>query len=294
MSTHPPHDWDARAPAVLDEPIRAYDDMRRRCPVAHSEYLQWSLFRHADVMRALLDPETFSNAVSAHLSVPNGMDPPRHARYRRMVERYFEPGPIAAYEPTCRRIADEMVDTLPAAGTVEWMGDFAQDCVLRMHCAFMGWPTSLHAPLRDWTRRNQAATLAGDRDAMASIALDFDGHIRAQLVARRAAGDAAPDDATTRLLHESIDGRALADDEIVSIVRNWTVGELSTMASCLGILAHYLAERAPLQQRLREQPALLPAAIDEILRIHAPLIANRRVVTRDAEVGACRRVRASR
>ena len=288
MSTHPPHDWDARAPAVLDEPIRAYDDMRRRCPVAHSEYLQWSLFRHADVMRALLDPETFSNAVSAHLSVPNGMDPPRHARYRRMVERYFEPGPIAAYEPTCRRIADEMVDTLPAAGTVEWMGDFAQDCVLRMHCAFMGWPTSLHAPLRDWTRRNQAATLAGDRDAMASIALDFDGHIRAQLVARRAAGDAAPDDATTRLLHESIDGRALADDEIVSIVRNWTVGELSTMASCLGILAHYLAERAPLQQRLREQPALLPAAIDEILRIHAPLIANRRVVPRDAEVGGRR------
>lgn len=283
-----PADWDPRSLDVLDDPVRAYDAMRRRCPVAWSDYLHWSLFRHADVMRVLLDPATFSNAVSTHLSVPNGMDPPRHTAFRRIVERYFEPGPMAAYAPVARRIADEMIDTLPAAGEIEWMGGFAHDCVLRMHCAFMGWPAALHDPLRDWIRRNQAATLAGDRDAMAAIALDFDGHIRAQLDVRRAAGSAAPDDATTRLLHETIDGRPLGDDEIVSIVRNWTVGELSTMASCLGILAHYLAERPALQQRLRAAPRALPAAIDEILRIHAPLIANRRVATRDVEIGGRR------
>lgn len=285
MSAHPPYDWDARAQPVLDDQIRAYDELRRRCPVARSEYLHWSLLRHADVMRALLDPATFSNAVSTHLSVPNGMDPPRHGPYRRLVERYFDAAAMAAYEPTCRRIADELIDALPAAGELEWMGDFAHDCVLRMHCAFMGWPATLHEPLRDWTRRNQAATLAGDRDAMAAIALDFDGHIRAQLDARRAAGAAAPDDATTRLLRERIDGRALADDEIVSIVRNWTVGELSTMAACLGILAHRLARDTALQQRLREQPAQQPAAIEEMLRIDAPLVANRRVTTREVEVG---------
>jgi cytochrome P450 len=57
------------------------------------------------------------------------------------------------------------------------------------------------------------------------------------------------------------------------------------MAGSIGILAHYLAEHASLQQRLREQPDLLGAAIDEILRIHAPLIANRRVLRHDAQVG---------
>ena len=68
-------------------------------------------------------------------------------------------------------------------------------------------------------------------------------------------------------------------------MRNWTVGELGTISASVGILAHYLAERPDLQQQLRQQPSLLPAAIDEILRIHAPLIANRRVATRAAEVG---------
>jgi cytochrome P450 len=286
MTTQPDsQEWDPRSAEVLHDQIKAYDDLRRRCPIAHSEYLHWSLFRHDDVHRALLDPETFSNAVSTHVSVPNGMDPPAHTAYRQRIEPYFGGAPLAAFEPACRRIAQELVATLPAAGEVEWMGQFARDGVLRMLCAFMGWPEALHKPLRDWTRKNQAATLAGDRAAMAEVAFEFDGHIRAQLALRRAAGMQAGDDVTTRLLRETIEGRSLTDDEIVSIVRNWTVGELSTMAACVGILVHYLAERPVLQQQMREQPQLLPAAIDEILRIHAPLIANRRVVRREVEIG---------
>lgn len=187
----------------------------------------------------------------------------------------------------CRRIAVDLVRELPSAGEVELMGQFAEDFALQIQCAFMGWPVALHAPLRRWTHRNRAATLAADRAAMAAVALEFDGYIRAQLDARRAAGDQAPDDVTRRLLGETLQGRTLSDAEIVSIVRNWTVGELSTISSCVGILTQYLAEQAELQQRLRQQPELLPAAIDEILRIHAPLIANRRIATRDVEIGGC-------
>src|SRR5690625_4566241 len=78
---------------------------------------------------------------------------------------------------------------------------------------------------------------------------------------------------------------ALPISEIVSILRNWTVGELSTIAASAGIMAHYLAEHPELQDRLRARPQDLPAAIDEMLRIHPPLIANRRVATRDVELG---------
>ncbi|HJW25003.1 MAG TPA: cytochrome P450 [Rhodocyclaceae bacterium] len=278
-------DWDARSPAVLEDQIKAYDGMRRRCPVAYSDYLHWSLFSHGDVMRALTDHETFSNAVSSHLSVPNGMDPPQHTPYRQLIEPYFGPEEMARFEPVCRRIAEDLVEALPAQGDVELAGRFAQDFALRIQCAFMGWPAELHEPLRHWTARNREATLAGDRQAMAQIALDFDRYIRDQLDVRRAAGPAATDDLTTRMLRETIDGRALSDEEIVSILRNWTVGELSTISSCVGILAHYLAEEPDLQQRLRREPGLLPAAIDEILRIHAPLISNRRIATRDVEIG---------
>ena len=83
-------DWDPRSEAVLRDSRAAYDEMRERCPVASSEFMQWSLFRHEDMTRVLHDHETFSNAVSQHLTVPNGMDPPEHTAYRRIVERLRE------------------------------------------------------------------------------------------------------------------------------------------------------------------------------------------------------------
>jgi cytochrome P450 len=284
MLPRPVHDeWDPRSPAALADQVRVYDAMRRRCPVAHSDSLQWSVFRHADVLRVLHDPATFSNAVSAHVSVPNGMDPPQHTAWRRLIEPYFGADVLAAYEPACRAIAQDLVRELPARGDVEWMDAFARRCALRMLCAFMGWPATLQAPLQHWAQRQQAATLAQDRAALAALAVEFDGHIRAQLTIRKAADAGA--DLTSRLLRERIDGRPLDEAHLVSIVRNWTVGELSTMAASFGILAGYLATHPALQQALRAQPGRLPAAIEEILRMDPPLIANRRVVRRATELG---------
>lgn len=281
-------DWDPRSPTVVDDQIAAYDDMRRRCPVAHSDYLHWSIFRHADVMRVLEDHDTFSNVVSRHPSVPNGMDPPRHTAYRALIEPYFSPERVWAFEPVCREIAIRLVDKLPSDGEIELMDGLARDFALQIQCAFMGWPAALHEPLRQWTRRNHDATLSGDRSATAAVALEFEGHVRSLLDMRRSAGENAPEDVTTRLLRERVDGRPLTDEEIVSIVRNWTVGELGTIAASVGIVAHHLATCPDLQQRLRADFSLLPAAIDEILRIQAPLIANRRVTTRPVEIGGRR------
>ncbi|HJV80851.1 cytochrome P450 [Noviherbaspirillum sp.] len=278
------HDWDPRSEAVLTDQIAAYDEMRRRCPVAHSAYLNWSLFRHDDVVRALLDHETFSSAVSSHPAVPNGMDPPQHTGYRRIIEPYFNAERMAAFEPVCREVAAALANKLPDAGETEFMAALAEDYSLQVQSAFLGWPSDLHEPLRRWVRKNHEATLTRDRTAMEEVAYEFDGYIRDLLTTRRAAGADAPDDITTSLMHEQIAGRPLDDEEIVSILRNWTVGELSTIAASVGILAHYLAAHPELQQQLRQQTSLLPAAIDEILRLHAPLIANRRITTRPVEI----------
>jgi cytochrome P450 len=281
-------DWDPRSDAVLADQIAAYDGMRRRCPVAYSDYLGWSLLRHEDVVRLLDDHHGFSNVVSRHLSVPSGMDPPRHTAYRRLVERQFAPARVEAFEAPCRAISVELVSRLRRGVEIDLVGQFAQLFAVRVQCAFLGWPEGLHDPLLCWVRRNHEATLARDTAAMAEIALAFDGYIGELLQARRDAGAAAPDDATTDLLRETVDGRPLSQEEIVSILRNWTVGELGTITACVGILAHYLGEHPALQQRLRENPELLPAAIDEILRLHAPLISNRRIATAPVEIGGRR------
>ncbi len=286
-------DWDPRAPEVLADQIAAYDATRRRCPVAHSGYLGWTLLRHDDVVAAARDHETFSNVVSARISVPNGMDPPEHTPHRRINERYFTPERMSAFEPTCRAIAAELVADLPRGEPTEVMEPLARAFALRVQSAFMGWPRELEGPLRDWTLRNHRASLTRDPEALAAVALEFDGHIRRQIDAHRGStahprlGAAGPD-VTAELLAERVDGRPLSDDELVSLIRNWTVGELSTIAAAVGIVVHELAARPEVQALLRADPGAVPAAVDELLRIHPPLIANRRRATRDVTVGGRR------
>src|SRR5690606_29101115 len=108
MSKHV-NDWEPLSANVQSDQPAAYDDLRHRCPVAHSEALGWSLFRHEDVLRALAQPETFSSVVSAHRSVPSGMDPPEHTAYRAALAPLLARERMLAFEPTCRRIARELL-----------------------------------------------------------------------------------------------------------------------------------------------------------------------------------------
>ena len=279
-------DWDPRDPETSKDPIAVCDEMRRKCPVAYSDALQHSVFRHADIMRVLSDPATFSNRVSNRVSVPNGMDPPEHTVYRKLIEPYFGSDALARFAPDCRELCVALMGQLPAEGEVEIMSDLAEPFALQAQCAFMGWPETLHEPLRDWMRKKDTADSSGDRQRIAAVALEFEATIRSLLAQRRAAGAHAPDDVTGRLMRESVGGRALAEEEIVSILRNWTVGELGTIAASIGIIVFYLARHPDIQDRLRADPGLILAANDEMLRIHAPLLCNRRMVTKPVRIGA--------
>jgi cytochrome P450 len=284
-------DWDPRAEHVLNDQCGAYDDMRARCPVAYSDFLQWSVFRHADVLRVLDDPGTFSNRTSAHLSVPHGMDPPEHGLYRSLLEPFFTPARIRRFEPLCRSIAADALRGLLAQEGQEFIADFAIPFAVRVQSASLGWPAELNEPIRCWTQKNQRATLAGDRAATAAVAQEFASTVTALLESRRQSAFVERNDVTASLMSARVQGRPLNDEELVSIFRNWTVGEVTSVAASLGILAQRLATDPELQARLRAERALLPRACDEILRVCSPLVANQRVATRDVELGG-RQIRA--
>lgn len=271
-----PDDWDPRSPEVLANPIAAYDTMRHRCPVAYSGYLHHSVFRHADVMRIIMDPDTFSSQASSHVSVPNSMDPPEHTVYRALIDPYFSASRMKEFEPACRRICRKLVAGLPREASIEIMFGLAYPFAVQAQCAFMGWPPDLHEPLLQWIGKRNVATLSGERHTITAVATEFDSTIRDLLREHRMTADPDADDVTSRLMRETVRGRALDEAEIVSILRNWTVGELGTIAAGVGIIAHYLARNPGLQTRLRLQPELIRPANDEILRIHAPLVSNRR------------------
>lgn len=277
-------DWDPLSDVVSRDPLAAYDDMRRRCPVAYSALLGWSVFRHADVARVLADHQTFSNVVSERRSVPNGMDPPEHTLYRRAIEPFFQPLWMERFEPICRALAADALAHVAGRGAFDVMEDFAVPFAVRCQCAFLGWPDELVEPLRDWTRRHQRASAAMDRAVLGEMALELHALVGGLLTARRA-GPTDLDDVTSQLMRAQVNGTTLTDAELTSIFRNWTVGEVGSLAAAIGIVTRELAVNAALQQSVRARFALLPVAIDEVLRISGPLVSNRRVATRDTELG---------
>lgn len=284
MCDKPKPDWNPKDAEVLHDQVAAYDAMRERCPVAYSDLMKWSVFRHEDVLRVLHDHWAFSSAVSNHLSVPSGMDLPEHSAYRAIVEKYFTAERMSVFEPLCLNIIKDLVQKVLHEGQVEFMSAFAVPFAVRAQCEFLGWPSDLEEPLIQWARKNHVATLNQDRKAMSEIAREFEGLIDDLLESRLEAGAKAEDDITASLMHDTVWGRPLSNEEIASILRNWTVGEIGTLSAAVGILAHYLALHADLQTQMRENPSLLPVAIDEILRIHGPLVANRRVTTKQIEI----------
>jgi cytochrome P450 len=285
LPEHTPPDWDPLAPAVMRDQRAAYDAMRERCPVAHSDPHQWTVFGHADVARLLDDHVTFSSAVSHHVSVPNGLDPPEHTAWRQTLDPYFSPERVRAFEPACRRVAADLVQAVCSAQDVDLMTALALPFASRVQCAYLGWPASLADTLIQWAGRNHAATLAGDRAAMTAIGREFDDLVADLLRARRSPQTTPPSDLTETLLRDTVSGRPLTAAEITSIVRNWTMGEVGTIAASVGIVAHRLASDPGLQVDLRRHVVPLPEAIDEILRIHGPLVSNRRIATRRVRVG---------
>lgn len=281
----PKPDWDPTSLEVQRDQRAAYDEMRQRCPVAYSEFMGWSLFRHEDVLRVLHDHKSFSSAVSQHLSVPSGMDQPEHTVYRRIIEPYFSVERMAAFEPACRGITRELVRGLSARAEVEFMAEVALPFAVHAQCAFLGWPAALHKTLIHWIDRSHEATLGQDRKKLSEIALEFEAIIDDLLETRRDTGAGPETDLTAALMHEKVWDRTLSNEELASILRNWTAGEIGTISAAAGILAQFLAEHPDVQKQLRAQPTLLPAAIEEILRIHGPLVSNRRVTTRPVEIG---------
>jgi cytochrome P450 len=273
------------------------DDRPSRCPVSRGADGSWTLSRHEDVVAAARDDVTFSNATSRFLKVPNGLDGDEHTAFRQLVDRYFTADRLSVLRPTLARIADEVVDeALDGTGRPGRREGAALDAValaaryaVRASCAWLGWPAELETELLRWIAANRGATRSGQIERTTEAASWFDRIVREQVVARRPRSGPARD-VTAELVDDESLGRRLTDEEITSILRNWTGGDLDSLALCAGVVLAYLADHPDLQTRVRGgvSDRELDAIIDETLRIDDPFVSNRRVATSDAVVNGQR------
>lgn len=283
MSDHMPDDLSAAG-----RDLRAYtDELRPRHGIVRNIQGEWVLLRHDLVMEAALNDSVFSSAVSSNLHIPNGLDGAEHSAFRDALAGFLTVEAIAPFAESFRRVATALVASLPRGPAVDAVSGIGVRFAVRAQSAWLNWPAELEERLVAWVAENHAATRSGERTWTARVAETFDEIIHSVLAPRRNATPGAADDVTARLMRAEVDGRRLSDAEIVSVLRNWTGGDLGSIAQCIGVLAHYLATHTALQEHLRAgvADAELDAVIDEILRIDDPFISNRRITTCPVRIG---------
>lgn len=274
-------DWNPVDVSTLADQRGAYDEMRERCPVAHSKFLGWSLFRHEDIAAVLADPATYSN-VSQFLAIPNGMDPPVHGRCRDMLAPNFDQQQLATLEPQFRAIAEALLAPVLAGAETEFIDTFAIPYGLKTLCVWLGWPEQHWENLALWVQESQRAAFNKDPVKGKAQADFFADLVMANLDMHRVVPSETVD-ATDALLNTEMDGVRLNDEQIVGVLRNWAAGH-GTVIDGLGLVVLHLAQNINLQNLLRKDLSLIPAAIEEILRADGPLVANPRTTTREVNI----------
>ena len=230
------------------------------------------------------NPEHYSSAVSRFMQLPNGLDGEQHAKVRAMIERYLDAPAVEGLEPVLREIAREIINDALAHGTADAVGDLGTQYAVRAMTAWLGWPSAVNDELVVWVADNNAATRSGQLERTAEVARRFDDIIRSVVEPLRENPD---DSVTSRLVHDESLGRPLEFEEVVSVLRNWTAGDLNSMAYCIGVIVEALLARPKLQERLRQGVSRVEftAMVDEMLRADSPFVSNRRVTTCPVSLG---------
>ncbi len=288
-------------------PHELFGRLRRECPVHWTKAIGefpdepgfWSVTTARDIHTVSRDWETYSSelggvtAVSAVFPLELtramfiGMDPPKHDRVKALFQAGFTPKRIAAHERAIREIVRGVLDRVAARETCDLVTDVAQPAVSRVIGSFMGTTQEDDAI---WARLMNSTLGANDPDlnpggiesAMERDVPEIFERCGRLIAARR---EQPTDDLTSVLVHAAVDGHRLEEHEIVmGFFLLVAAGNDSTKGTyCSGMRA--LLEDREQYRLLREDPALVPGAVEESLRMFPAFAHFRRTATRDTELG---------
>ena len=290
----PQQDWDPLDPQTMRDPLSTFADLRQRCPIAHSERWNgfWALTKYNDVLTTAADAKTFINsvqnvvpAVGFGKRIPLHSDPPEHTFYRRALNPPFDESNIVALEPIIRRHAIQLLEPLIANGRGDIVRDFTYSLPVLVLCAFLGIPETDAVEIKERSERYANALHATDYAAL-QIESDALYAYARNLVAARKDDPLDPQrDITSALLAARIDGQPIEDEIIVGGVRQLLVAGHLTLTLSIASAVNHLAQHPGLQEQLRCDPARIPDAIEEFLRLYPPNRAFARTPSRDVEMG---------
>ena len=293
-------------------PHETFKRLRGECPVHWTSKITefphspgyWSVTTADDVHAVSRDWQTYSSELGGVTLITEafplelaramfiGMDPPKHDRIKALFQAGFTPKRIAAHEGAIREITAEVLDRLEGRDSCDLVKDVAQPVVARVIGSFMGIP-----PEDDviWAELMNSTLGASDPDLNPNGAYspeDIEAAIQKNvaeifercgkmIAARR---ENPTDDLTSVLVHAEVEGQKLEEHEIVMgfflLVAAGNDSTRATYASGMRALIEDPAQR----QLLIDDPALIPGAVEESLRMFPAFAHFRRTATRDAEL----------
>lgn len=303
--------FDPLRPAYAADPYPALAALRRAAPVHRSpDMAAWIVTGYEDCLRVLRDEEYFSsNPINAggpfgqvvaarRAAVPLGMatilgnsDDPQHATLRTIVNRAFTPRAIAAMRPTIDAEIAQLLDALPP-GPFDVMAALAEPLVPSMVLSHLGIPRDSRGLFRQASLEIMRARAEGPGDPAAVEAADIAVETLMQMLQKwDQAGVAREGSVVSTLFAAAHAGEELAPDDLLMLLIHISLAGNGPTAMAIGSAALHLAENPGAFAQLRSEPALIPAALDELLRFDSPTHAVARFALKDTPLGA-RKIRA--
>ncbi len=288
-------------PQTKTDPYPLYADIRRRSLV-RSALGPWLTADHAVAETILRDRRFSSSPVHQRgyrpPAYPAGdpraelpaadlltLDPPDHTRIRRLVSSAFTPKAIAGLEPRIREVTGRLLASADAAAGFDLIDVLAFPLPIAVICHLLGVPAEDQARFRAWGHAVAAGlepqtSLAAERQSRAAELALF-SYLR-DLVARRRAD---PDESLlSDLVAIEEDGDRLSSAELVSTALLLLVAGFETTVNLIGNGTVALLGQPDHWERLRQDPALVPAAVEELLRFDSPVQVTSRTATQDVDL----------
>ncbi len=275
-----------------DDPHPFFTWMRAEAPVfwdAKNEL--WGVARHADVMAVSKSPGVFCSRHSSRPDAPAipsmiNLDDPEHMRRRNLVNRGFTPRRVADHEPAIREICADLIARARARGRFDFVRDVAAPLPMIVIGDLLGVAPEDRDALLRWSDDlilGTSSSATPEAAAAATRAFQEYAAYHAEVVADRRKRPPGPD-LMSVLVHAEIDGRGLADEELLQESLLILVGGDETTRHVISGGMYELLQRPEAWQQLCREPARIPTAVEEMLRWVTPIQNMNRTATEDVEL----------
>ena len=292
-------DFDHTDEAWVADPYPIMDDLRERCPVAHSDRYGglWAPMTYETVSAIANDTEHFTSrtvvihngrpgddALPAPIGVapPISSDPPFHEIARRLLLPAFAPRPIAALEPFTRELCNQLLDEMGDAEFVDASVQYAEHIPVGLIAKLCGLPAEDGEQFREFVRIVLEGVDLPTEERIEAFQ-PVEDYIVPAIVERRENPD---DGLISYLLDAEIMGEKLSDEHVFGSILLLIVAGIDTTWSAIGSSIWHLANNPDDLERLVAHPELLPSAVEEFLRAYAP-VSMARLVKDDFEFEGC-------